>query len=278
MNIYYKKTILDKSLSFYYASHCIEICLKDIIKAFSGKLIFEFESYEACHFLINDGKIKDHYYFEKQWNRKPQHIWQKNFYIIDNVSFIDRKISEIKDRFESIRLLNTNFFEFEVVAKFRNFTNFLEEPRRTCYDAMTLDTCYNIPFNPNKILKLEFVIEKWEKHIDYKDVFNLVAHCAFYTENLKITFRINIYSFKKLIFLSQNNIHPNVYIYSNHHDTNLLSDYINFVFAYFSASTIDELKLKISTFSEDVTDELLSTPLIESGEKEIYFKFLELKL
>lgn len=215
--------------------------------------------YIAMSFNTIDRDKAKEYFFSKDYLSKKSNLWLKSHVIFNSETDINLWKIYFKNYLENIVIGGDDIYGYEFLAKIRSLTSHYGEPNRCSLQPFSLDEGYEYLFDSKKVeLKNEFKIESWS--INKKDNLNfkIVAYCSlnFFDENFDpILFRVFIMSYEKLINVSgalKTLDRPLSLILSNHTNRDELEIYMKDTFKNIRGSSIEEIKLKLATFTEDI--------------------------
>lgn len=198
--------------------------------------------------------------------------WDSGLFLYSNKNDISIMLDVLS---RNLKQISTSNNDLELVAKLRIFSSYYE----FCdiNEKYTIYSNYNQPLNEN-LLNLKFCIKQNDLIFRYeKNNFKSIHKCAFidtYTKKEILEFDINVYSPIGLITSYQEPTQlPQSYVVANILDLDIINSFLKKSIGFVKVSTIEELKVKVASFSNSLlNDTLLKTPL----KNEVKFKLIPL--
>ena len=202
-------------------------------------------------------------------NGRHMLIWQNAFALITHENDMCQWKRKLIENLNKIRISTEDNLGLELQAKLRVFTSLYGEPNRCSLNVFSLDVDYECGFTRKPLLKRKFILEDWQIQQWNSDDFLLTGYYRvdFDNSNLSsIMFKVKVTTYKTLLKLYRHHpkyIMPSVYVFSNVLDIKVIEEYLHDTFKNIQGSSVDEIKLKLATFTDCVSvHDLIAKPFI----------------
>ena len=187
--------------------------------------------------------------------------WENGMIVTDNEYYVSETLREIKRNLENIRIGDN---DLELIAKLSAFFSYYSYSKSIEIDSIF--STYNHYWGED-ILQYQFEVVNTDVCIhEGERNFKVVFDCLVTVNaSLKETIEFKVSAYSPLGLVNDSPQHS-AHIIANQFDINAISTLLIDSINHIRASSIEELKLKLGTFSNAlINDELLSTP-IATGE------------